>query len=192
MDELTPLVSAPAKNGDHEGVTFDLPSGSSQGLLPEHSDEDHHAGRSPSHRRIQSGSMIIDSVMEVIDNIEEAVEDVFVEVKEVLEEEIVPIKPREEGDHSRKLSALALAVIVFYKVSGGPFGCEPSVKAAGPFYTLLGFIIFPFCWCIQEALVTAELGSAFPEPSVGSIYLESHLFLESLPCRGTACKLDCC
>jgi len=48
------------------------------------------------------------------------------EIVEILEEADLPVKPREEGDHSRKLSALALAVLVFYKVSGGPFGCEPS------------------------------------------------------------------
>lgn len=104
----------------------------------------------------------------VLENFEEVVEEVMEEVKDVLAEDIEPIKPREEGDHARKLSTLALAVLVFYKVSGGPFGCEPSVKAAGPFYALLGFTLFPFCWCCQEALVTAELGSAFPEPSVRS------------------------
>jgi hypothetical protein len=54
---------------------------------------------------------------------------------------------------------------VFYKVSGGPFGCEPAVRAAGPFYALAGFVIFPLIWSIPEAMITAELGSAFPEPS---------------------------
>ena len=36
------------------------------------------------------------------------------------------------------------------------------MKAAGPLLTILGFLIFPFIWCITEALVTAELSTAFP------------------------------
>ena len=58
-----------------------------------------------------------------------------------------------------------MALLVFYKVSGGPFGCEPAIQAAGPFYGLLGFALFPILWSIPEALITAELGSTFPEPS---------------------------
>ena len=67
---------------------------------------------------------------------------------------------------------VALAILVFYRVSGGPFGCEPTIRAAGPFYGLLGFILFPLVWCLQEALVTAELGSAFPEPSGAIAWIE--------------------
>ena len=60
-----------------------------------------------------------------------------------------------------------LAVLVFYNVSGGPFGIEPSTRAGGNLYAILGFIIFPFIWSIPEALVTAELGAAFQDPSAG-------------------------
>ena len=96
----------------------------------------------------------------------EIVADVTDEWLDVLQEDVItPIKPREEGDHSYKLSAVALAVMVFYKVSGGPFGCEPTVQAAGPFYAIVGFIVFPILWSIPEAFITAELGSAYPEPS---------------------------
>lgn len=66
-----------------------------------------------------------------------------------------------------KLSVGPLAVIIFYAVSGGTFGVEEAVRSAGNFYTLLGFLIMPFIWSIQEALMTAELGSAFPEASGG-------------------------
>ncbi|CAK7323121.1 unnamed protein product [Dovyalis caffra] len=34
-------------------------------------------------------------------------------------------------------------------------------QAAGPFYALLGFLIFPFLWSIPEALITAELSTAY-------------------------------
>jgi amino acid transporter len=62
-----------------------------------------------------------------------------------------------------KLSTLPLVALIFYEVSGGPFGLEDSVKSGGPLLALLGFLIFPFIWCIPEALVTAELATTFPE-----------------------------
>jgi amino acid transporter len=68
---------------------------------------------------------------------------------------------------------LPLAVIVFYSVSGGPFGVEAAVRAAGNFYALLGFLCLPFLWSLQEALMTAELGSAFPEASGGVVWVET-------------------
>lgn len=67
----------------------------------------------------------------------------------------------------------ALAVIAFYSVSGGPFGVEASVRAAGHFYTLLGFLIAPFVWSCQEAAMTAELGAAFPESAGGVAWVEA-------------------
>nr|GFA90657.1 probable polyamine transporter At3g13620 [Tanacetum cinerariifolium] len=39
---------------------------------------------------------------------------------------------------------------------------EPVVKAAGPFFAVLGFLIFPLIWCVPEALVTAELSTSLP------------------------------
>jgi len=65
-----------------------------------------------------------------------------------------------------------LAVLVFYNVSGGPFGIEPSIRAGGNFFAILGFIIFPLIWSVPEALVTAELGSAFQDPAAGVAWVE--------------------
>lgn len=63
-----------------------------------------------------------------------------------------------------KLTLLPLIALIFYEVSGGPFGVEDSVKAGGgPLLSLLGFLIFPLFWSIPEALVTAELATSFPE-----------------------------
>jgi amino acid transporter len=116
---------------------------------------------------------IVETVVETLEEVKEVATHVVEEIEEVLEEEVAePVKAREGGDHSQKLSALALAVLVFYKVSGGPFGCEPTVKAAGPFFAIVGFIVFPFLWCVPEALVTAELGSAYPEPSGAIAWVE--------------------
>ena len=33
---------------------------------------------------------------------------------------------------------------------------------AGPLFSVLGFLVFPFFWSIPEALITAELATAFP------------------------------
>ena len=119
-----------------------------------------------------------DSILsELFADVKETIAEVQVEIIEVLHEDIItPIKPRYEGDHTTKLSAVALAVMVFYKVSGGPFGCEPTVKAAGPLFALLGFTLVPLFVSIPEALVTAELGSAYPEPS-GGTFVHDRMFL---------------
>ncbi|XP_077233780.1 amino acid permease family protein [Tasmannia lanceolata] len=63
-----------------------------------------------------------------------------------------------------KLTVLPLIALIFYEVSGGPFGVEDSVRAGGgPLLSLLGFIIFPLIWSLPEALITAELATSFPK-----------------------------
>lgn len=64
---------------------------------------------------------------------------------------------------TKPITLLALTALIFYEVSGGPFGIEDAVSASSPLYALLGFIILPFVWSVPEALVTAELSTAFPE-----------------------------
>ncbi|CAI8587293.1 unnamed protein product [Vicia faba] len=62
-----------------------------------------------------------------------------------------------------KLTLLPLIALIFYEVSGGPFGIEDSIRAgAGPLLSLLGFLFFPLIWSVPEALVTAELATTFP------------------------------
>ncbi|KAJ0011323.1 hypothetical protein Pint_33109 [Pistacia integerrima] len=73
-----------------------------------------------------------------------------------------------------KLTALPLIALIFYEVSGGPFGVEDSVKAGGgPLLSLLGFLIFPLFWSIPEALITAELATSFPENGGYVIWIAS-------------------
>ncbi|KAJ9183133.1 hypothetical protein P3X46_007038 [Hevea brasiliensis] len=62
----------------------------------------------------------------------------------------------------KKLALIPLVFLIFFEVSGGPYGEESTVGAAGPLWALLGFLIFPFIWSIPEALITAELTAAFP------------------------------
>jgi len=65
----------------------------------------------------------------------------------------------------RPLSLSMLVAIIYYSVCGGPFGSEEVVRAAGPFLALLGFLIMPMVWSVPEALVAAELSTAFPNNS---------------------------
>ncbi|KAB1227782.1 hypothetical protein CJ030_MR1G004494 [Morella rubra] len=62
----------------------------------------------------------------------------------------------------KKLTLIPLIFLIYFEVAGGPYGEEPAVKAAGPLLAILGFLIFPFIWSIPEALITAELSTAFP------------------------------
>ncbi|GAB2230282.1 hypothetical protein Droror1_Dr00014542 [Drosera rotundifolia] len=75
----------------------------------------------------------------------------------------------------RKVSVLPLVFLIFYEVSGGPFGIEDSVGAAGPLLALLGFLVFPFIWSIPEALITAEMGTMFPENGGYVVWVSSAL-----------------
>lgn len=62
-----------------------------------------------------------------------------------------------------KLTLLPLIALIFYEVSGGPFGVEDSVRTGGgPLLSLLGFFFFPLIWSVPEALITAELATTFP------------------------------
>lgn len=70
----------------------------------------------------------------------------------------------ERANITPKLTILPLIALIFYDVSGGPFGVEDSVSTGGgPLLALLGFLLFPFIWSIPEALVTAELATSFPQ-----------------------------
>ncbi|CAK9153946.1 unnamed protein product [Ilex paraguariensis] len=83
------------------------------------------------------------------------------------------VPPRLEN--FKKVSVIPLVFLVFYGVSGGPFGVEDSVQAAGPLLALLGFLLFPFIWSVPEALITAELGTMFPENGGYVVWVSSAL-----------------
>lgn len=75
---------------------------------------------------------------------------------------ILPTTVAKTTTKSKKLTLIPLIFLIYFEVAGGPYGEEPAVKAAGPLYALLGFLIFPFIWSVPEALITAELSTAFP------------------------------
>ncbi|KAL8159499.1 hypothetical protein V2J09_001036 [Rumex salicifolius] len=73
----------------------------------------------------------------------------------------VTTAPAAASSH-RKLTLIPLVFLIYFEVAGGPFGEEPAVQAAGPLLAILGFLIFPFIWSVPEALITAELATAYP------------------------------
>ncbi|KAI3679990.1 hypothetical protein L2E82_50727 [Cichorium intybus] len=75
----------------------------------------------------------------------------------------------------KRVSILPLIFLIFYEVSGGPFGVEDSVQAAGPLLALIGFLVFPFIWSVPEALITAEMGTMFPEDGGYVVWVSSAL-----------------
>ncbi|GFZ16642.1 amino acid permease family protein [Actinidia rufa] len=86
----------------------------------------------------------------------------------------LPSSPPRENN-VRKISVLPLVFLIFYEVSGGPFGIEDSVQAAGPLLALIGFLVFPFIWSVPEALITAEMGTMFPEDGGYVVWVSSAL-----------------
>ena len=63
----------------------------------------------------------------------------------------------------RELGLASLAAIVFFNVSGGPYGIEDMVPAFGPGLTLLLLIVTPIVWSLPVSLAMSELASAMPD-----------------------------
>lgn len=70
-----------------------------------------------------------------------------------------------QSQRRKPLTMLPLIALIFYDVSGGPFGVEDAVSAGGALLTILGFLVLPLAWSVPEALITSELATAFPENS---------------------------
>lgn len=62
----------------------------------------------------------------------------------------------------KKAAFLSLIPIIYFSVSGGPYGLEEIVKVVGPFHGLLFIILIPLVWSIPEALIVGELSSNYP------------------------------
>jgi amino acid transporter len=61
----------------------------------------------------------------------------------------------------RKISVLPLAAVIFFTVSGGPYGIEPLLGYAGS-YAIPLLMITPLLWDIPIILVVLELNSMMP------------------------------
>lgn len=63
---------------------------------------------------------------------------------------------------NKKVKFFALVPIIFFSVSGGPYGLEEIVSSVGPINTLLLILLLPIVWTIPETMVVAELSSTYP------------------------------
>ncbi len=61
----------------------------------------------------------------------------------------------------RKISVLPLAAVIFFTVSGGPYGLEPLIGYAGS-YSIPLLMLTPLMWDIPMILVVLELNSMMP------------------------------
>ncbi|MCW3123724.1 MAG: hypothetical protein JWQ38_3216 [Flavipsychrobacter sp.] len=63
---------------------------------------------------------------------------------------------------SKKIRPLQLAAVIFFTVSGGPYGLEPLLQYAGEHASLLLLITIPFLWDIPAILTVLELNGMMP------------------------------
>jgi amino acid transporter len=63
----------------------------------------------------------------------------------------------------RVLGLPSLAAIVFFNVSGGPYGIEDAVASFGPGLALLLIAVTPVIWSLPVSLAMAELAAAMPD-----------------------------
>ena len=69
------------------------------------------------------------------------------------------MSPRRRGE----LGFLPLVAILFFNVSGGPYGLEDAVGSLGPGLALLLLLVTPVVWSLPVSLAMAELAGALPE-----------------------------
>jgi amino acid transporter len=84
---------------------------------------------------------------------------------------------------SRTLSLTAIVSIIFFTVSGGPYGLEDVFGLSGAGAGLLLVIVTPLIWSAPIALMCAELATAMP--SQGGYYVWSK---RALGARGAFCQ----
>lgn len=78
-------------------------------------------------------------------------------------EEPAASRPRiDVRDLTRKLGLAAIVGIIFFSVSGGPYGLEDTIGDSGPGMGLILIILTPILWALPASLVVAELATAMP------------------------------
>lgn len=63
----------------------------------------------------------------------------------------------------RVINVLTLVCLTYMSVSGGPYGFEDAVSAAGPLVVIICVLVLPFLWGIPQAVMTAELSTMIDE-----------------------------
>ena len=65
---------------------------------------------------------------------------------------------------TRKLGLSAIIGIIFFSVSGGPYGLEDVVGSSGAGMAVLLIIVTPLIYSLPAALMVAELATLCPSP----------------------------
>src|SRR5665213_1900757 len=63
---------------------------------------------------------------------------------------------------ARKIRPVQLIAVIFFTVSGGPYGLEPLLTYAGQHGALLLFLITPLLWDVPAIFTVLELNSMMP------------------------------
>jgi len=67
------------------------------------------------------------------------------------------------GGLRRELGLASLLAVVFFNVSGGPYGIEDAVASFGPGLALLLLVVTPLVWSLPVSLAMAEMAGALPD-----------------------------
>lgn len=62
----------------------------------------------------------------------------------------------------KKIRIIQLVAVVFFTVSGGPYGLEPLLSYAGQHGALLLLLLTPLCWDVPAIFTVLELNSMMP------------------------------
>jgi len=81
--------------------------------------------------------------------------------------------PSPRGQSTRSLGVLSVLALIFFNVSGGPLGSEGIVSAAGPVFGLASLVAFVLCFSVPQAMITAELSTAFPDNGGYSLWVKA-------------------
>eukprot|EP01119_Soliformovum_irregulare_P010477 TRINITY_DN2583_c0_g1_i1.p1 TRINITY_DN2583_c0_g1~~TRINITY_DN2583_c0_g1_i1.p1 ORF type:complete len:477 (+),score=95.86 TRINITY_DN2583_c0_g1_i1:67-1497(+) len=84
---------------------------------------------------------------------------------------LIPSSPS-EAPTKRGVNALGLTMMIYFFTSGGPFGIEPSVGAAGPLLSLIAVIVVPLLWSLPQAILSAELSLMISENGGNVVWVQ--------------------
>src|ERR1700742_5287964 len=62
----------------------------------------------------------------------------------------------------KKIRLIQLIAVIFFTVSGGPYGLEPLLTYAGQHAAILLLLLTPLCWDVPAIFTVLELNSMMP------------------------------
>jgi amino acid transporter len=62
----------------------------------------------------------------------------------------------------RQVTLIPLIGLIYFSVSGGPYGLENAISSSGPGLAVLMILIVPVIFAVPSALMSAELGASLP------------------------------